>query len=43
MPKVNYYAMTDAAIAQEIGQRLEQIRLEANIPQRVILEELGVS
>lgn len=43
MPKVNYYAMTDAAIAQEIGQRLEQIRLEANIPQRMILEELGIS
>lgn len=43
MAKVNFYAMTDTAIASEIGKRLEQVRLEANIPQRAILEELGIS
>ncbi|WP_027856463.1 helix-turn-helix domain-containing protein [Marinobacterium jannaschii] len=39
----NYYAMTDMAIARELGQRLEQIRLEANIPQKQIADELGIS
>ena len=43
MNKKNYYSMTDMAISRELGQRLEQLRLEANIPQKDIAEELGIS
>lgn len=39
----NRYAMTDSAIAKELGQRLEQMRLEANIPQKSIADELAIS
>ena len=35
--------MTDSAIAEELGRRLEQIRLEANKPQKEIAYELGIS
>ena len=43
MSKKNFYAMTDSAIAEELGRRLEQIRLEANKPQKEIAYELGIS
>ena len=43
MNKTAFYAMTDAAIAKKLGQRLEQIRLEANIPQKQIAYELGIA
>lgn len=43
MDKPNFYAMTDSAIAAELGRRLEQLRLEANKPQKEIAEELGIS
>jgi len=43
MGELNFYAMTDSAIAAELGRRLEQIRLEANKPQKEIAEELGIS
>ncbi len=43
MSKKNFYAMTDSAIAREFGRRLEQIRLEANRPQKEIAYELGIS
>lgn len=43
MSKKNYYAMKDSTIAAEIGQRLEKIRLELNISQQKIMEELGIS
>lgn len=43
MSKKNFYAMTDSAIAEEFGCRLEQIRLEANKPQKEIACELGIS
>lgn len=43
MSKHNFYAMTDAAIAEDLGRRLEQLRLEANVPQKVIAHELGIS
>lgn len=39
----NLYAMTDSAIAKELGRRLEQMRLEANKPQKAIADELGIS
>ncbi len=43
MSRKNFYAMTDSAIAEEFGRRLEQIRLEANKPQKEIAYELGIS
>ncbi len=43
MIRKNLYAMTDSAIAEELGRRLEQIRLEANKPQKEIAYELGIS
>ena len=43
MSKKDFYAMTDSAIAEELGRRLEQIRLEANKPQKEIAYELGIS
>ena len=39
----NLYAMTDNAIAREIGHRIEQLRLEANISQEKIADELGIT
>ena len=39
----NWYSMTDQAIAKEIGQRIEQLRLESNISQELIAEELGIT
>lgn len=43
MSRKNFYVMTDSAIAEEFGHRLEQIRLEANKPQKEIAYELGIS
>jgi len=39
----NMYSMTDEAIAKEMGGRVEQLRLEANISQEAIASELGVT
>ena len=35
--------MSDRAIVQEIGQRLEQLRLEQNIDQETLAEEVGIT
>ncbi len=43
MSRKNFYAMTDSSIAEELGGRLEQLRLEANKPQKEIAYELGIS
>jgi len=43
MPIKDIYAMTDLAIAKEIGQRIEQLRLEANISQDFIANELNIT
>lgn len=40
---MNFEAMTDEAIALEIGQRIEQIRLEQNLTQQQVAEEIGLS
>ena len=37
------YSMSDSAIAKEIGQRIEQLRLETNITQESIADELGIT
>jgi putative transcriptional regulator len=39
----NWYGMTDRAIAQELGLRLEQRRLAANKPQKELAQELGIA
>jgi transcriptional regulator with XRE-family HTH domain len=40
---MNYYSMTNTAIAAELGHRLEQLRLERNIPQQVLADEIGIT
>ncbi|WP_444998326.1 helix-turn-helix domain-containing protein [Aliikangiella sp. IMCC44359] len=40
---MNFHTMTDQAIAAEIGQRIEQMRLEQNITQQQIADEVGLS
>lgn len=39
----DFYTMTDAAVALEIGQRLEALRLQLNKPQKELAAELGIS
>jgi len=43
MPIQSIYSMSDSAIAKEIGQRIEQLRLETNITQESIADELGIT
>jgi DNA-binding XRE family transcriptional regulator len=40
---MNFESMTDRAIAQEIGQRIEQMRLEQNLTQQYVADEIGLS
>lgn len=40
---MNYYSMTDESIAAEMGQRIEDRRLESNLSQAVVAEEVGIS
>jgi len=40
---MNFDSMTNRAIAQEIGQRIDQLRLERNITQQQLADEIGVS
>lgn len=40
---MNYYLMTNAAVAAELGRRLEQRRLERNIPQQQMADEIGIT
>jgi transcriptional regulator with XRE-family HTH domain len=39
----NLYSMSDEAIAAELGGRIEQLRLEADITQESIAGELGIT
>ena len=43
MNKRNYYAMDDLSIAKDLGQRLEQLRLNQNISQSKVIYELGIT
>ena len=43
MPFKDKYSMTDRAIAREVGQRIDQIRLEKNISQKDIAENVGIT
>ncbi len=40
---MNFDSMTDDAIATEIGRRIEQMRLEQNLTQQQIADEIGLS
>ncbi len=35
--------MTDQAVAQELGRRIEQLRLERNLTQQAVADEVGLS
>ena len=37
------YRMSDRALAEEVGERIEQLRLEFNITQEMIAERLGIT
>ncbi len=40
---MNYYPMTNTAIAAELGTRLERLRLERNIAQQTLANEIGIT
>ena len=40
---MKFNAMTNTAIAAEIGQRLEQLRLERNTTQEALANEIGIT
>jgi transcriptional regulator with XRE-family HTH domain len=40
---MKFESMTDRAIAQEIGQRIEQMRLQQNLTQQYMADEIGLS
>jgi transcriptional regulator with XRE-family HTH domain len=40
---MNLYQLSDTAIAAELGQRLEQLRLERNITQKALADEIGIT
>lgn len=40
---MNFEAMTDEAVAAEIGRRIEQIRLERNLTQQQVADAVGIS
>ena len=40
---MNLYQLSDTAIAAELGQRLERLRLERNITQKNLADEIGIT
>jgi transcriptional regulator with XRE-family HTH domain len=40
---MDFYSLSDTAIAAELGRRLEQLRLERNITQQTLAEEIGIT
>lgn len=40
---MNFDAMTDKAVAEELGRRIEQLRLEHNLTQKQVADEIGLS
>jgi transcriptional regulator with XRE-family HTH domain len=40
---MNYQAMSNTAIAAELGNRLENLRLERNMTQMALAEEIGIT
>jgi transcriptional regulator with XRE-family HTH domain len=40
---MNYQSMSNSAIAAELGNRLERLRLEQNMTQQVLANEIGIT
>lgn len=40
---MNYHSMTNTAIAAELGERLERLRLEKNMTQQMLADEIGIT
>ncbi len=40
---MNFASMTDQAVAVEFGRRIEQLRLERNLTQQAVADEVGMS
>jgi len=40
---MKYQSMTNAAIASELGERLERLRLEQNMTQNMLANEIGIT
>ena len=40
---MKFEKMTDQAVAAELGRRLEQLRLEQNLTQQAVADEVGLS
>lgn len=40
---MNFKSMTDQAVAEEIGRRIDQIRLERNLTQQQLADAVGLS
>ena len=40
---MNYYTMSNSAIAEELGNRLERLRLEQNMTQQMLANEIGIT
>lgn len=43
MTNINWYAMSDPAIIQELGQQLRTLRLQKNITQQKMAQKTGLS
>ena len=43
MPIKENHSMTDRAIAREVGHRIDQIRLEQNISQKEVADNVGIT
>jgi transcriptional regulator with XRE-family HTH domain len=40
---MNFYTMSNASIAAELGNRLEALRLEQNMTQQALADEIGIT
>ena len=40
---MNFNSMTDQAVVSELGRRIEQLRLERNLTQQAVADEVGLS
>ena len=40
---MNYKLMSNSAVAEELGNRLERLRLEKNMTQQVLADEIGIT